>query len=94
MCQICWSEVAADDFQLTKDANAKILASCCSYGLKGTKTAVGADCLLIPGATKEADGAIINEAGYGFCGMKLASAEGGTASKTVCCKFCSWQSTV
>lgn len=54
-CKICYSADAVTDIKIGGDGSAGVpnSLSCCGAGSKGTKT-VGADCLVIPGATKDA----------------------------------------
>ena len=68
---------------------------CCGYSQNGAKVAErskgtnGYDCVMIPGASKQADkGALISGAVNGFCGGELASiAAGSVIAATICCKF-------
>ena len=60
---------------------------CCAYGTKGTKTDVGYDCVVIPGASKVT--APVNQiTPNAICGRSngLVTAKG-KINKTVCSKF-------
>ena len=57
---------------------------CCGYGSKGTATASGYDCIIIPGASL-VGGTMkpANQCG-GYQGLQTASVSKQTSSKTIC----------
>ena len=63
--------------------------ACGSYGSKGTAaTAGGYDNIMIPGARKKSDSAVVVGAECQAGGSKgLVTAAAGTATATVCCKY-------
>jgi len=88
-CRICWSVADAADLVLsrkTPEMKGKTGATngCCGYGADGMKT-TGYDCIVIPGAEKQADGAAV--AATKQCGRTkgLVTADDG-ANATVCSK--------
>ena len=61
-------------------------SQCCGYKPAGDGIANGFDCVMIPGATKNADKVDLTMgAAYGFCGGQLATA-GAIVAATVCSK--------
>jgi len=90
MCRICYSVDTATDIGVTgkSDGKAGIKGStCCGYALDGKAgdgAIGGGDCIVIPGAVKADDGAIVNQQ---FCGSMMGLATGALAAmfaKTVC----------
>lgn len=91
-CRICWTPAESTDFQLsgmsglaTSSAKGFNTGSvCCAYGTAGTKTS-GYDCLIIPGAEKDTNGAVKADQ---FCGrsqgLVTASMMTGMPGVTVC----------
>ena len=70
--------------------NGFMSSQCCGYAAALNGIAIGYDCVMIPGATKKADKADLNNgAAYGFCGAELetAAAGGSVIAATVCCKY-------
>ena len=63
-------------------------SQCCGYGPGLSLSANGFDCVMIPGATKAADKADLNNGGaYGFCGGTLATINNMAIAATVCSKL-------
>ena len=64
---------------------------CCGYGSKGTATASGYDCIIIPGASL-VGGTMkpANQCG-GYQGLQTASVSKQTSSKTICSEQNSFQ---
>merc|ERR1711981_1322301 len=88
-CRICYSAASITDVQLGTHTIAHVKHStCCGYGTKGTGT-LGFDCLLIPGASKAADSAALNAAGWCQAGGDegLVTLAAGKPSATVCSKL-------
>merc|ERR1719510_408423 len=88
-CRICYSAASITDVQLGTHTIAHVKHStCCGYGTKGTGT-LGYDCLLIPGASKAADSAALNKAGWCQAGGDegLVTLAAGKPSATVCSKL-------
>ena len=63
-------------------------SQCCGYGSEANKNTNGFDCVMIPGATKAADKADLNNgAAFGFCGGQLASINANANAATICSKI-------
>jgi len=91
MCRICWSANEVDDVGVTGQVAGKGVikgSSCCAYKSDGVGPGAmkgGGDCVLIPGAQKADDAAVVADK---ICGTKnglvTASIDDGTGSKTIC----------
>lgn len=90
-CKVCWTADAAADVGVsgfTNIAKGIILGTmCCNYGEDGKKiiaTKGGYDCIMIPGALKATDSALVSPK---ICGSKMGLITAtGTTSATVCSK--------
>ena len=76
----------------TVTGTVKMTSKCCGYGTDAGDTAVGFDCVLIPGASKLATAAGLAQTlksggGFGFCGGELGTIADGAAAATICCKY-------
>ena len=68
--------------------NGFMSSQCCGYGSEANKNTNGFDCVMIPGATKAADKADLNNgAAFGFCGGQLASINANANAATICSKI-------
>jgi len=95
MCRICYatamgtmkfdiSSAAADSMGVLGKSDL-----CCGYGATGGVTSVGFDCLVIPGASKQADSSDLK--GSEFCGRQLASLMSAMPRATICSKVLPFQ---
>jgi len=81
-CKICYYASAVTDVMLGGKSTKPILkdSSCCGFGSKGTATAGGYDCIMIPGAKKtKTTGTALKPS---FCGAKGGIATSSATSKT------------
>jgi len=89
-CRICFSADTLADVQLGgKNTKGMIKNSyCCGYGEDGMKDTASPDCILIPGAEKADDAAMVEDCmGGGMAGLVTVDNMNGAAmSKTICSK--------
>lgn len=87
-CQICWSAMSDTDFMVSGKGDQmkgfNKVSICGGYGSKGTLTS-GYDFVVIPGATKKSDNAVV---GSQICGRSkgLITVAAGTTAASVCSK--------
>jgi len=88
MCKICYSvDAPTTDIGLTGKTDGKAGykgTSCCGYALDGKAgdgAVGGGDCIIIPGAVKADDGAVVNHV---FCGSMMGINTAANKDKTVC----------
>jgi len=88
-CRICWTATTITDFAVSGKTNAasgKVGTKCCGYGTDGMQT-TGYDCVLIPGALKATNTAIVGT--ENICGRSAGLVTvNGMTSTTVCSKTC------